>query len=381
MVIWFSISTTVSLIFLIKTISTTRENFEFDADFLNFITGAKILNEGNAELLYDGNLQIETQKKYFEQTHDFSTILGFRSLPFVAVLLQPFVILDFILALKVFVAMNVILLLATIYIFRKNLNTESRKAHIIGYLWDVMLLFTFVPFTITNRAAQITPWMAISVGLTYIFMYKKRSFAAGIASAMLLIKPQYIIIYPFFLMLAKNKKSYLLGLCGAAFLLISVGWFYMPIDYLLQYAHFLFASENLDFGTVFQQMSSFQGIYSYISTDNAFLLTKITVGILYPLFLWLFYKYHKKISLEEGFFAAILISLSLALHTYAMDHLILIFPIIALLKSEREKLAYGTLFISNLILINLHTIIPICYLITAYFVLNANHNMRFKNTH
>lgn len=291
------------------------------SDFTSFITGAKILLKDN-ENLYNSKVQKAFQYRIKEYSQ--SGLLPFRNPPPVAAFFTPLTFFSLETAYRFFAIFNFALYILSIYILAKTFSGSVKKSHfLIGLL--------FWPFYSVFIIGQISIFLFFILVLTAKFLKEKNNGSLGCASALLLIKPQFLILIPFLLILAENKKRFLKGLLigSAAFLVFSI--LLVGHEALFHYPSFLVETENYLYG------SGKENFLGLISILNFGVYTSLLVNfLLYFLTLGFFTQFKNSKNKHTIFGAAIIFICVFSVHLLMHDLVVLMFPLLVILI-EREK--------------------------------------------
>ena len=161
-------------------------------DTAAMLTSGVIINSGKKDLLYEPAEQFKAYGSLVQEnvtSHPIS--LPFRNPPFVAyffVILAPLGLLT---AYKIFFVLNIILLHITVYLLSKN-------SHLSQNLKLTLFSSFLLPTTMyAILLGQLSIIILFLLTLAYITLINQKDFQSGIITSLLLIKPQYFIIWPF----------------------------------------------------------------------------------------------------------------------------------------------------------------------------------------
>ena len=331
------------------------------ADYLSYYTGAKLIQEGRGDLIYNLEEQHSLQLrliKPFVSSHPHP----FKAPPFVGLVFLPFSLVSYFFSYKVF-AVASILLLFVFDLFVMRLLPDVKK---LSYWF--LVPFLFYPVIQVALFGQISLILLLVLFLIYYYLKSGKPFAAGLVSGFLLLKPTYILMLPFIFLITDKRRRYFSGV------LISVGVLFVTsvilagFEAVLSYPEFLFATENLKYGVpllyLFSFVSNLLNVPVIGGYDYYFLLT--INFILYFAGLLLFFKEYKQIGLERSFVVATLLSLVFGVHVLLHDLTLLLIPIFILLnlhyKKDKNKVPYGLFVVVILFLLPLVVFIPATYL-------------------
>lgn len=322
-------------------------------DFVQFYTGAAIANTDITKL-YDHETQVAVQSLHFE-IFDRS----FRSLPFVARMLQPLALTTPFRANIIMMGVMLTLLFVVIRFYSHSTKDFIVKAIVVG---------SYLPLAIAIYNTQITILLASIIGIGLLII-RKYSLTSGLVLAMVLVKPQFMLL-PFLLVVtAKNKPRYLVGLAAGCIGLMSVGIIELGVRYPFEYLAYLAETEGGHFGTNYFELTSLQTLFAHINYTMADKLTVATVLIVLPIATYLFARFSANLNFAEQVLVAMLITLALNLHSFIFDSLMLIFPLIMLYEEKKlgvTRFLYGIPYIT---LIAIQYITAPSYLAVAGYML------------
>ena len=219
----------------------------------------------------------------------------------------------------------------------------------------LLIPLVYIPVLHTLVQGQISLILTLNLLFIYQFIKLKKSFIAGILYSLLLLKPQYLIIFPFLFILTKNKHRFISGaLLSFSILLLISGWVSGPAA-LLNYPAFILSTENPHHRTYANHMGSLNSLLSlpFLSLSPFSIL--IFNGLLYLFFLVLFIQRYRLIGFEQSFAAAVLLSMLFAIHVLSPDWALLLIPTYLMTNQSLTKndhkaipiLVFSVIFIST----------------------------------
>lgn len=297
------------------------------SDLVSYLTGAMVIRQGKGEMIYDLSTQFSFQQEIARPSVK-KNLLPFRSPPVVGLIFVPFTYSSLVQAYKLFALFNLLILVLftffSVKIFKKIINYK---------LW-AFIPFIFVPAVHSMLAAQIS----LILMLLYLFLYKfiksEKSQAAGVLCGLLLLKPQYIISLPFFFLLSKDRRRFIIGFISSFLLLVLVSVYVSGMGSILNYPQFLLFTESSVFGSRAQEMFSVGAIFLsnlHISSLGLYGVLAFNAG-LYFTALFIFVKRYKLVSFDQSFITATLFSLVFAIHVLSHDLTSLLVPVFVLLN-------------------------------------------------
>lgn len=281
-------------------------------DFNAYLTGAHIL-KSNPENLYDIQTQRKAQKDYFGKETEGT--LTFRNTPVVAFFYIPYTFLFRDLAYKVSFIFQLILVLIFVIFLIKHFGYRK-------YL--IPFLPLFLPVAIQAVMGQVVIIPSIAVLLSMIMLGKKKHFLSGVLLSFLLLKIQYVVIIPYFLIIVKKKKEFIYGLVAGLLALLFIDCLIYKGFYLPDYIRFLFVTEDPLMGTDMSKLLNFTSIFwNFGFGKDLILIVNLTI---YLLSLVLVYLFSKRREVGVLISVAIIFSLALNFHVNAVDLIFLLIP-------------------------------------------------------
>lgn len=322
----------IALIFFYFIIVSVNPFLAAGGDFISYFTGASIIKDGKGPLIYD----FATQSRYMEKaihplTGQFSN--RYVAPPFVALIYLPFSLFNFFIAYKLFTLFNLGLFLLFIYLLFDTFKNAKKLNGII------ILPLYFYSAISTLFSAQTSFILAILVLFLYKLIKGKKAVLVGICTALLLIKPQYMVFAPFIYLLTNGKKKYLLGFFATLLVLLLVSILLVGLEGLKNYPSFVLATENPVFGNRANQMFSLHAVVSNLLFDSnlASIQSLIFSFFGFTIVFYLFLKRYQKLSLNLSFALIILLSLLFSAHVLSHDLILLLIPIFILLDKAYKK--------------------------------------------
>lgn len=181
----------------------------------------------------------------------------------------------------------------------------------------------------------------ISFLLTLIFISalvinRKNQFYAGGISALLLLKPQFILFAPIILVLTDKKAEFVKGFILGTLAFIGLNILIFGVNFITVYPAFVFHSEGLAYGTELEQNYNLISVF-WALTKNMDLTYKLgySLGfIIYAISLLVFYA--KRNNLHALIGIILLIPL-INVHTLTVDLCIYLIPLFGLAKLLKNR--------------------------------------------
>ena len=321
--IGFVVTLFISLIYL--TLTPKGPAIVAKSDLTNYLTGARIIRDGLGEKLYDIEVQSDIQS---EISAPYKTVfLPFRNPPIVGIPFIPLTHLSIAESYKALVIMNIFLLIGFL-VLSANYFRNLRNLK----FWYILPLF-FIANLHVILQGQISFILAIIFLFLYTLIRSKKSFGAGILCALLFIRPQFLLIFPFVLLLAENKREFIKGFALTIFILIVGSVLITGPDFLFSYPAFVLSTERLAFGSNIEGMATFTSslystpLASFVEYRNLILLS----SLFYLGALVIFIKNQRNINLSRSYIVAMLFTLVFSVHALGHDLGILLVPMVILI--------------------------------------------------
>ena len=352
----------VSVVLVVFT--TGLDKYAWRSDFVSFITGARIVREGNGVDIYN----LDTQREYqFKITAPNKlNLLPFRNPPITTFFFIPLSSLSINDAYKIYT-----LILTSVLVLISWLSLQAFE-NLKNTYWFV-LPFIFHPSIEAILSGQISVFLLLVFMFIFIYLKKENYIKAGFLTGFLLIKFQYIISFPFILLLVKNKNSFLKGFTASTLLIVLGSTFISGPNFIESYLQMLIITENPLYSTkdihMFSLFSALSQITSF-TKQNLFIIN----SALYLLAIWFYYKNYKKYSLEICFSVLLLLTLVFCVHGGNIDMALLLIPIWLLIdvyKGSKKTYIEHIFVIFILIFTPLVYILELSYIIPFLFLLSV----------
>jgi hypothetical protein len=335
------------------------KNFVAGTDFISFRIGAKILISQDRLSMYDTSVQKEFQK---ERVDLGGTLLAYKNPPPLAAVFIPFAHLSPVAGYRIFLIFNILVLILAVFILVKQFFP---KQDLLYYL----IPFVFWPVILTLFTGQISILLLILFICLYSILKSDKPLKLGLTSTLLLLKPQYLIFIPFLFILIRKKTEFIKGLAIGAILFSIIVVMISGADFFQVYPRFLIATESSEFGS---NTLGYVGLVSLMLFAGDYLnlpgFLAYAVNFLFYVSALYFFSKFRSGKLPYLFSAGIFFTVSLSVHTWAHDLVLLLIPIYLLLqKIEKNNFkAYKAIilliiviFISNSVLRIVSFFIPL----------------------
>lgn len=185
-------------------------------DFLAFYTGGKILADGQSANLYNLNYQYKVQHAIIPG--DWSYLDLYVNPPFYGWLFALFAQIPYRYSALIWMGLG----LVAIGIGTRWLGVPHPKR---AFAWGL----TFCPIFAGVSFGQNAPLSLALFGLTYVLWHKERRFMAGLASSLLLYKPQLLIgLGLLWLLEWRRERNTITGLATGGITLAAISFGFTP---------------------------------------------------------------------------------------------------------------------------------------------------------
>lgn len=298
------------------------------ADFISFITGAKLVLSHVRNNFYDVQTQLFFQKTYVS---DIGGLLPFRYLPTVALVFIPFSFFQMAVSYKLFFIVNLLLLFLCIASF----SQIFKKLNIIVVGSTALMFIPSLYVLITGQVSFIflLIWLA-----AYKSIRDRESLTLGFIVSLFATKLSFLVCIPFIFLLVRKKSKFFLGFSAASALSIGISLLFIGKNGLFAYPKFLAETETLVFGSDQTSQTSLFSAIIYganlvvkksISADVIYL----TLFIVFLTTIYIFNKKYKRLGLKRNFSIISLLIPALAPHFWDFDLVLTLFPILYILES------------------------------------------------
>lgn len=175
----------------------------FRGDFPAFYAAAEIVWTGRGAELYDFALQSTLENQHWPDFAGGYCLFPYP--PFFALLLAPLAALSPLLAKAIASVFLFTAFLGALLLARRS--SAFVRQH---FLFSCLYLLTFAPLQIAIVGVQNTALSLLCLALVFWARYAGRPLLAGLGAALLLYKPQFGVLFGFFL-LGRGRRDELLG--------------------------------------------------------------------------------------------------------------------------------------------------------------------------
>ena len=212
------------LLFATSNRGQTAFGIPLGADFAGFYVAAQILNDGQADQLYNRALHDELYHKLLPG-EEAQAAIPYVHPPFVAGLLRPLAGLPYEIAFGIWLAMTAVLYLMAWVLLLKSIPWRDPSQNPL----ILLLACSFEPFLFECwLGGQLSVLAFCSFAVCFAALQREQPLYAGMALGLCIYKPTILILVLPLLVIGRRWRI-LLGMCitGAAFALLSVllvGW-------------------------------------------------------------------------------------------------------------------------------------------------------------
>jgi hypothetical protein len=208
-------------------------------DFRAYYTAARMLLGGVRSDFYSPATQLAWQQAWVPELNGIAELNPFRNPPFVAALFAPLGLLPPEIAFVIWSAFNLGLLCALLVLSRRALAVCGPRSRRRALLLSV----SFLPVVVTLMLGQVSLLLTIGLLSAWTALRSGRDGRAGLALALLLIRPQFILLPALLLVVHRRWRAVgTLACVGVALFIVSlalVGW-----DGLVSYAQLVTGTLN-----------------------------------------------------------------------------------------------------------------------------------------
>lgn len=317
------------ILFSLSTLITPRNIHRLD--FIGYITAGHMILDGRGDQLYDLEMQNEYQQRISEDSFA-ELFIPFRKVPIVA---APFALLakvSLIRSYQISILVNIVLITYLIFLLIRTFP-QIWKSNPFLFL----LPFFYLPVILTIVHGQISILIAVFFLEVYRTYQHKKPFMMGMWATLLIIKTQYLVFWPFFLLLSNTKKRFLLGTLFTGLCILVASFFISGLDWIWQYPQFLIRTESVTYNSYPQFFYTLYGFIVTLFPSYKQIAWSIN-SVLYVLFFIseaiknMYYKMHVVDNVSRFLFYTF-VSLVLAVQVLGPDLVLLVIPMYILINS------------------------------------------------
>ncbi|MCH7641113.1 DUF2029 domain-containing protein [Patescibacteria group bacterium] len=363
-------------VFLIGKIFSDQKEV-FKSDFPQYYSAALMVKEGKGNQLYNIDTQGEYQYRVFGlQTR--TSVVPFRNPPFAVLLYIPLVAYTLFQSFGIFASFNFILLFLIIYLSLKTFNNVGKIAFL------PILPLAFYPNTLSIVRGQVSILMLVFF-LVFYGLLKSKPFLAGVVYSLLLIKLQFAIVgFPFFLIITRQKKGFILGTVISSLALFLISLYISGPNTLLAYPSFLLSTESAFFGSPVETMFSLHNFFSFVSASSNSnpIYIYLSQAVLYIFTIFFFLRKSREANYDTLFVSATLLLTVFSVHVLPYDLSLFFVAILILLNrafSDKSKNSWlvlalaGLMFVlPNLVIADIYSFSPLFLFLIGFFILLTN---------
>jgi hypothetical protein len=291
------------------------------SDFVSYLTGAKIIRDGQGSKLYELQTQREIQEEITSERN--MNILSFKNLPALGVLFIPFTFLSLSVSYKIFLLILIVIqlfLASYVVIIFKDVNYYS--------VWPY-LSFVFYPSFGSIFSGQLSILILLLVFVVYYNLKKRHSLFAGLIAGLFVLKVQYMILTAFFVVLSSRPKTFLKGVIISILAITSVCILASGYTWIFSYPEYLITTEGLAYGSNTNTMVSLYAFLDNWQFTQALGMGKllfVNSGLLLVLFLFFVIR-RGKLAFDVAVSAVVVAGLIFGIHVVNYDLTLVLAPV------------------------------------------------------
>lgn len=313
--------------FLLK---DSQKEYVLDSDFPVYYRTALMLREGKASEIYDYGKQLE---------YHTTLILGYEiplriyvNLPLASFIFVPLTYLEIHTAYKVFSIFNLVLLILSLFYLSRLLKVPRIT---------LIFLALFSPLFGGIFYGQLSVILLFCLVASLYALHKENYKIAGLSLAVLVIKPQYLLLALFILISYRKIYKFVIWFIGPSVLYILLNFISLKIDGLI------------DLGKYIVQMKSWHGYFynifhfEKIIEINILVFIQLMLILLTCIALFIKKELGSSTNLFNTFSLAVWGGIVLNAHSMYADLILLVIPLFYYFSiySKLRGLFIGTLFL------------------------------------
>ncbi len=294
-------------------------------DFTIFYSAGKIVARGMAHRLYDKDLQFEVQREFTKDVTIRKAALPYNHPPFEALIFVPLSYLSYQDAYLLWDAVNLCMLLATVFILRQHVSL-LRSAPVAFWLLSTLAFF---PIFIALLQGQDSILLLLLFSLVFVTLKQRHDLWAGVWLGAGLFRFHLVIPILLLLLVRKNWKV-AMGFASVGTVLTLLSLAMMGWDGLMKYPAFVLDVErSLSEGThIVGDMPNLRGLASLFSSGPlAFLAVAATSLVMFGLAASRWNPALGDLDFDAGFALTVVVTLLVAYHALAHDLSLLLIPV------------------------------------------------------
>jgi len=336
-------------------------------DFAAFYTAGKLLQQGRASAMYDRRAQWQVQQEFASAVKIRRGPLPYLRPPFEALLFLPLAHLQYPIACTLWMALNVLIVLAIPFVLRSVIGEPEAVSPALGGL----LGLAFFPVVFELLQGQDVVLLLLALSFTFTSLRRGADFRSGIFLGLGLFK--FHLILPIVLIfLLRRKNRVVLGFLTTAMVLFLVSALVAGWPTLIAYPRYLWdlnRASGIGVTTV-TSMPNVRGLIAALGLSESsrwatwFLWAVEICGVIFTAYIWGPGRDDDPILVSLGFSLSIVTTQLTSYYVYSHDLTLLLIPMLGLggfflrdLKGWRwpDKLFVGCLAL--LLLSPIHSIV------------------------
>lgn len=244
------------------------------SDFISFYAAGKILQPGEADRLYDLNLQYQVQQEYAPEARIRAGALPYVRPPFEAWLFVPLARVSYLPAFLLWDAFTFGCIVAVAVLARSHIP----GLHGIPVALIILALVSYFPIFLTLIQGQDAGLLMLIVFLSYMALRRSREFVGGMILALGTFKFHIILLFLLPFAVARRVRI-LAGFCLVALLLVGVSLWTTGWHALSEYPSYLLAIDKLARGVNQpQDMPNIRGLIDVVGSHVSSVIRNATIG-------------------------------------------------------------------------------------------------------
>ncbi len=297
-------------------------------DFIEFYTAGRIINEGQADRLYDVSLQRESQKAIIspQKTDRF---YQYVAPPFFAYLFVPLARLSYLKAFSLWTLLSIVLFISSLLIMRQHLPGFSNRDWILTGL----VCLSYIPFLVECLAGGQNSALSLFIIVLFYHLLKRQAeWWAGLVLALGLYKPQLFLLFPLLMAISGRWKT--VGtFVATALLLIVISSSIIGFENIGSYLGVIFehAGYQRDAGWKIWKMHCYNAFFRMIFGErlvlsNIFTISLSLLSLFFVLRLWVARDTEKGAIFDLKFALSVVTALLVSPYLFSYELTLLILP-------------------------------------------------------
>lgn len=323
-IILFSIVIIFYLLFIEKFVENSEKMISA-SDFIPYFSAAKRIKNGQMDDIFKVDYNKDYEISIYGEILPYTPYLYYLNLPLVATAYIPYTHLNVITSYKIHAVISVFLISVSLLLLIREIPIKLRDMALVGF---------FIPIYGSIYYGQVSPLIFFILVLIFLALRKESHLLAGFLSGLLVIKFQYLLLFPYIFIIVKRKREYLItfAITLLVYMLANTALYGGDLFADLYFALFYSKTGGYGNGYFYNLMS----LHKYVNTT----ILLISTVILYITSILMFVKNKTNLALEQLFSSAVIFSLGLNIHTMYTDLLFLLIPLVFFLTLNKNLAKY-----------------------------------------